>query len=164
VAYSWIVNGGGGRSPTIAVPTGLMMVYDDKALWGVQKKYLLVEKENRPFSDDEESLPDFRKIPRDQVNRSRWTAKLPLRPRAMLKSGDNLVIGGMPTGRQIADPYAAYEGRSKGIILVASAKDGSPFAQYEIASAPVWDGMSAAGGKLFLSTCDGSLRCFAPAK
>jgi len=161
VAYSWIVNGNGRRNPTIAVPTGLMMVYDDHTLWAVQKKYYLVEQENRPFSDDEKFLPDFRSIPRTEVNKSRWRAKLSLRPRAMLKSGDHLVIGGMPAVGSADDPYAAYEGRTSGIILVASTKDGSPVAEYEIDSPAVWDGMSAAGGMLFLSTTDGSVRCFA---
>ncbi len=161
VAYSWIVNGNRKSMPTIAVPTGLMMVYEDHALWGVQQKYQLVEKENRPFSEEEPFLPDFRTIPVEDINKSRWRAKLPLRPRAMLKSGDHLVLGGTPLAGPQDDPYAPYEGRAGGKLVFASISDGSLVTNRELESPVVWDGMAAAGGKLFLSTVDGSLRCFA---
>jgi hypothetical protein len=38
VAYSWIANRPGKRSPTIAVPAGVLMVYEDQAVWGVKRK------------------------------------------------------------------------------------------------------------------------------
>ena len=168
VAYSWIVNRPGGkRRPTIAVPTGVMMVYDENGIWGVRRqgdsngKYSLFRKENTPFLDDDESLPDFRNIPEDQVDKSVWKINLPVRTKAMLKSGDNLLLAVMPVEIPADDPHAAYEGRMGGMIWVASCQDGSKVAEYQLESPVVWDGMAAANGKLFLSTSDGAVHCLA---
>ncbi len=171
VAYSWIANRPGGkRRPTIAVPTGVMMVYDENGIWGVRRqgdsngKYSLFKKENTPFSDDDESLPDFRNISEDQVDKSVWKINLPVRTKAMLKSGNNLFLATMPIEIPADDPHAAYEGRMGGAIRVASCEDGSTVAEYQLDSPAVWDGMAAANGKLFLSTSDGAVLCFGESK
>jgi len=171
VAYSWIANRPGGkRRPTIAVPTGVMMVYDENGIWGVRRqgdsngKYFLFRKENTPFSDDDASLPDFRNVAEDQVDRSVWKINLPVRTRAMLKSGDNLFLGVTPIQIPADDPHAAYEGRMGGSIWVASCEDGTTVAEYKLDSSAVWDGMAAANGKLFLSTSDGAILCFGGSK
>jgi len=171
VAYSWIVNRPGGkRRPTIAVPTGVMMVYDENGIWGVRRqgdsngKYLLFRKENTPFSDDDESLPDFRNIPEDQVDKTVWKINLPVRTKAMLKSGDNLFLGVMPVAIPADDPHAAYEGRMGGMIWVVSCEDGSTVAEYQLDAPVVWDGMAAASGGLFLSTSDGTVLCLGGSK
>lgn len=171
VAYSWIANRPGGkRRPTIAVPTGVMMVYDENGIWGVRRqgdsngKYSLFRKENTPFSDDEESSPDFRNIPEDEVDKSVWKINLPARTKAMLKSGDNLFLAVMPTEIPPDDPHAAYDGRMGGSIWVASCEDGTTVAEYKLDSPAVWDGMAAANGKLFLSTSDGAVLCLGGSK
>jgi outer membrane protein assembly factor BamB len=170
VAYSWIVNRPGKRMPTIAVPTGIMMVYDDHAIWGTRNqgdangKYHLFKSRNRPFSDDEKPLPDFRKIPASKVNQYVWKNDLPVRTTAMLKSGNNLYLGVTPIEIAADDPHAAYEGRSGAVVWVCSEEDGRKVAQYKLESPVVWDGMAAAGEKLFVSTSHGSLVCFAPAR
>ena len=166
VAYSCSVNAGGRRRNSgITVPTGLMMVYDDHAVWGVRRKgtsgtYFLFEKDNTPFSDDEKPSPDFHKISKEEVKTPRWSTKLTVRPRAMLKSGDNLYMGVMPTEVSIDNPYVAYEGRKGGMIWIVSAKDGTKVAQYKINSPVVWDGMAAAAGRLFVCTENGELQCW----
>jgi hypothetical protein len=167
VAYSWIVNRPGRWNPVIAVPTAVMMVFTDRAAWGVQRKgdangkYHLFKKDNKPFAEDEKSLPDFRTIPKDQVNKCVWKIDLPVRTRAMVKAGDNLFMGVMPLAIPDDDPHAAYEGRKGGMIWTVSAKDGSKLADYPLESPVVWDGMAAADEKLFLSTLDGAVLCFA---
>jgi len=170
VAYPWIANRPGTRPQTIAVPTGVIMVYDDRAVWGIQRKgdatgeYFLFQKANKPFSSDEKSLPDFREIPKSETNACIWKEDFPVRTRAMLKSGDNLFLGVMPAEIYEDDPHAAYEGRKGGKIWVASAEDGRQLATYDLAFPVVWDGMAAANERLFLSTCDGCLSCYAGAK
>jgi len=165
VAYSWIVNRPGKRSPTIAVPTGVLMVYDNRAIWGVRRKgdsngmYSLFMKENTPLTDNEESLPDFRKIPRDQMDVCVWTKDIPVRTRAMLKSGEHLFLGVMPVDISEDDPHAAYEGRKGGMVWVVTTRDGSKVAEYEMSAAAVWDGMAAANKHLYISTIDGNVLC-----
>jgi outer membrane protein assembly factor BamB len=167
VAYSWIANRPGRWNPTIAVPTGVLMVYDDQAVWAVRRKgdsngkYSLYKKENTPFLKNEESLPDFRKIPEDQVDLCIWVRDLPVRTRTMLKSGENLFLGVMPVDIPQDDPHAAYEGRRGGMIWVVDARDGGKVAEYEMDAAAVWDGMAAANRRLYISTIDGSIICMA---
>jgi len=169
VAYSWIVNSSGNRWSTTTVPFALMMVYEDHGLWGVRRKgingnYSLFEANNTPFSDREEALPDFSKKSRREKSVPRWTADLPVRPRAMLKSGGRLYLAGMPTEIPDNDPHAAYEGRMGATILIVSASDGSEVANYPIDSPVVWDGLAAAGGRLYLTTTDGKILCMENAK
>jgi hypothetical protein len=58
------------------------------------------------------------------------------------------------------DFVASYEQRLGGVLWLASAKDGRKIAEHQLDAAPAWDGMAAAGGRLFISLKDGSLRCF----
>ena len=170
VAYSWVVNRPGKRMPTIAVPTGVMIVFDEEALWGVRRqgdangRYHLFKKENRPFSEEEKPLPDFRHVPVEEAEQCAWKNEFPVRATALLKSGDRLVLGVMPIEVPPDDPHAAYEGRLGGSVWICSETDGGKLAEYPLPSPVVWDGMAAAGGKLFLSTCDGSVLCYAGAR
>ncbi|MGB2819508.1 MAG: PQQ-binding-like beta-propeller repeat protein, partial [Phycisphaerae bacterium] len=59
------------------------------------------------------------------------------------------------------DPWAAYEGRKGGRLLVISAADGTAKADLQLASPPVLDGLAAARGRLFMSTADGKVTCLA---
>ncbi len=167
VAYSWIVNRPGTREPTIAVPSGLMMVFDNSSVWGVRRKgdaigeYFLFEKKNEPFSERDQSLPDFRKISREKANEYVWKIDLSFHPRAMIKSKGNLFVGGMPLKLSAEDPFASYEGKKGGIVGVISSEDGNVLAEYDLSSPVIWDGMAAANGKLFVVTSDGSIFCFA---
>ena len=167
VSYSWIINRPGRRSTMTAVPTGVLMVYDDRAVWGVKRKggangqYSLFQKENTAFPDEEESLPDFRIIAREQAEACLWIKDLPVRTKAMLKSGEHLFMGILPMDIPQDDPHAAYEGRKGGGIWIVAARDGTKVAEYELDSPTVWDGMAAAKGRLYLSMMDGSVLCLA---
>lgn len=168
VAYSWIVNSadGSGWDVSVSVPTGVMIVFDDEAVWGVQRKeafqaaigeYILYKMENQPFSKDEEPLPDFRPTaPREYL----WRIPLEKRVTAMLKSGEHLFLGVMPTEIPEDDPHSAYEGRMGGEIWVYAASDGAKVARYPLDTGAVWDGMAAANGRLYVSTLDGYLVSF----
>ncbi len=46
-----------------------------------------------------------------------------------------------------------------GVLRAISATDGNQLAQYTLESAPVFDGLSAAKGRLLLSTRDGNITC-----
>jgi outer membrane protein assembly factor BamB len=169
VAYSWIVNRPGKRTPTIAVPTGVLMVYDDRAVWGVRRKgdangqYCLFQKANAPFAEDDPSLPDFRNIPPDKVDRCVWKRDLPVRTKAMLKSGDYLLMGVMAVEIPERDPHAAYENRRGGGLWVVRVQDGECVGKYELDAPVIWDGLAAAHRQLFVVTADGSVACWGPA-
>jgi len=68
---------------------------------------------------------------------------------------DNAVIR-----EKLAEQDAALEGRQGGLLQAISASDGRKLAEYHLESVPVWDGMAAAGGRLYLAMSDGKLLCF----
>jgi len=166
VAYSWIANPLQGRGGwRLDVPYGLLLVFDDQTVWGARRtyrdSYLLFAAENRPFSADEPP-PDFRRSQGKAAPAWKWSVALPIRPRAMLRSGTTLLVGGMPLPADSSDPAdlaAAYAGEKGGLLWAASATDGSALAETALASPPVFDGMAAAAGRLYVATTGGKLVC-----
>ncbi len=169
VAYSWIVNSPKARRRgcATAVPYGVMLVFDDRAVWGIHRqgrangRYTVFQRENRPFSETEPSLPDFRSLPSGADPYPYvWSVEIDRRPRALVKAGDLLFLGTTPTNIQPKAPNAAYEGPSGGAILVLRAEDGARVAEYRLEHPVVWDGMAAANRRLYVSTTDGNLICY----
>lgn len=93
-------------------------------------------------------------------HKARWSRKIPLRVTAMVAAGDTLFVAGTPDVVDPADPWAALEGRGGAVLWSISTSNGQQRAQRELASPPVFDGMAAAHGRLYVSTVDGALRCF----
>ena len=60
-----------------------------------------------------------------------------------------------------AEQVAAMEGKRGGLLWAVSAADGRKLAEYRLDSPPVFDGLVAAGPRLYLSTTDGKVVCFA---
>ncbi|MHC4201746.1 MAG: hypothetical protein ACYSU0_17300, partial [Planctomycetota bacterium] len=163
VAYSWIVWRSVGWGSRLAVPHGLMLAFDDRTVWGVKRTggygYKLFAGENRPFSADEPHLRDFRKASESKSAKINWIVNIAMRPRACVRAGEALVLGGMPVGMDSKDPHAAYEGRKGGLVWVHSAADGKKLAEHELGSPPVWDGMALAGGRVYIATMGGRVVC-----
>ena len=89
-----------------------------------------------------------------------WTRWVPVRVRAMVKAGDVLFAAGPPDVFNPDDPYAAFEGRSGGRLVAVAGADGRPLAEQPLESPPVFDGLIAAGGRLYLVDEAGAVRCF----
>ncbi len=90
----------------------------------------------------------------------RWTQELPLLVRAMVLADETLFLAGPPDGGKLAQLPAALEGRSSGLLQAVSTSDGEKLADYRLDAPPVFDGLVAADGKLYLATMDGSVICF----
>ncbi len=90
-----------------------------------------------------------------------WMQWLPVRIRAMVKAGDTLYVAGAPDVFDPQDPYAAFEGRRGAKLVAVSAKDGKKLSETQLEFPPVFDGMIAAGTRLFASLRDGSIVCLA---
>ena len=78
----------------------------------------------------------------------------------MALAGNTLFLAGAPDVVDPNDPLASFEGRKGGVLCAFSVADGSKLSEISIEALPVWDGMAAAQGKLFLAMQDGSIRCF----
>ena len=88
------------------------------------------------------------------------TKDLPLLVRAMVLAGDRLFAAGSPDIADSQDPHGAWEGRKGGLLGVFAAADGGKqLAEYPLKSPPVWDGMAAARGELYVALSDGTIVC-----
>ncbi len=88
-----------------------------------------------------------------------WEKKVPVLVRAMVLAGNALCISGIPSTGDMEQMEAGIKGKTKGMLFLSSPEDGSVMAKYELESPPVFDGMAAANGKLFISAMNGSMLC-----
>jgi len=83
----------------------------------------------------------------------------PVYPWAMIAANKHLAVAGPPAEVQRDDPWAGFEGRAGGELHLLDCVTGRLVSKVDLDSPPVWDGMAAAGGRLYLSTRDGKLIC-----
>lgn len=89
-----------------------------------------------------------------------WKTWLKLRIRAMVKADDTLFVAGPPDICDEKDPFAAFEGRAGALLCAVAAKDGTQLSEIKLDSPPVFDGLIAADGNLFMCALDGTVTCF----
>ena len=85
---------------------------------------------------------------------SQWSKSVPIQVRAMLLAGEVLFIAGPP----------AKDDNSSPLLLAVSSKDGAELARCPLNAAPVFDGLAAAGGRLYVATMDGNVHCLVERK
>ena len=79
-------------------------------------------------------------------------------------SGEVFLVAGPPDECDADDPAAALEGRRGAILMAVNPNDGKKLFEFKLDAAPVFDGMSAAAGRLYLSAADGQVTCLAAAE
>ena len=89
-----------------------------------------------------------------------WLNVIPVRVRAMVRTGNALFAAGTPDACDPDDPTGALEGRKGAVLMVFDPADGKELSQMKLTSPPVFDGMIAAGTRLYVSTTDGRVICF----
>ena len=127
-----------------------------------------------------ETKPQQTRVPSNRAPASRpvyqWSHQVPILGRAMVLAGDALFVAGPPdvvdteltmlhlsdpqTHAKLAQQTAAFEGRMGGRLQVVSASDGKELTEIELDAPPVFDGMAAAGERLYLATTDGNVICY----
>ena len=106
----------------------------------------------------------------------RWTQALPIFARALVLADGTLFVAGPPdlideeqAYKNIDDPKVqgkiaaqaeAYAGRQKASLWAVSAADGKKLCEHKFEALPMYNGMAAAGSKLFIFCEDGQVRCF----
>jgi outer membrane protein assembly factor BamB len=158
-----------------APKAGQILVFDDETVYGLHvfrrrdrlspaftpgQGYELFadDVENEPVltpkSIDREKGPGF-----SREAEPKWSKDILLAARGMLLAGDKLLLAGAPDVVPEDDPYAAFEGRRGAKLWVVSAADGKKTTEISLEKPPVFDGLIAAGGRLYLSTIDGRVVC-----
>ena len=111
-------------------------------------------------ADNEPAVPEPKGfVPWQRKSPPKWEVQLPLRTRAMVLAGEHLVLAGWPDKAPESDPYGAFEGRLGGELRILSTRDGAEEASHALKTPPVFDGLIAADGKLFMSLADGTVCC-----
>ena len=86
-----------------------------------------------------------------------WTAPVPIRVRAMVLADKVLFVAGPPAD----DGLQRRDERQGAVLMAISAADGKKLAEYTLDASPVFDGLAAARGRLYLAATDGKVICFA---
>ena len=105
-----------------------------------------------------------------------WTKDVPIFARAMVLAGGTLFVAGPPdvvdeqqafsriddpqVRRSLADQEDALNSKKGALLLTVSTADGKKLAQYDLVNPPVFDGMAAAAGRLYIATTNGEVLCF----
>ncbi len=89
-----------------------------------------------------------------------WMNNVPVRVRAMVGTAKALFAAGPPDVCEPDDPAGALEGRKGGVLTALDPAGGAKRFECRLDAPPVFDGLSAARGRLFLSAVDGSVTCF----
>jgi len=88
-----------------------------------------------------------------------WSDWKDIRVQAMVGTRDALFVMGPPDVLDSANPYAAFDGDLGSTIQAVSKADGTQLLQMQTESQPVFDGMIAADGKLFVVLENGKVIC-----
>lgn len=104
-----------------------------------------------------------------------WTNDLPLFARAMVLANDTLFVAGpadmvdeeqvlrqineAEVTAKLAEQTAAFEGKKGALLWAVSTSSGEKQTELKLDAPPVFDGLAAAQGRLYLSTSDGKLIC-----
>jgi outer membrane protein assembly factor BamB len=167
-----------------AAPAGKILVFDEDKLYGFGRKpkyyRWTTPIEHHLFAADKlpppESLsPENKPGESDFLVQHHWTKDLPLLPRALVLADGTLFMAGpedlideeqalkqidVPAVQeQLSEQAAAFAGQRGGLLWAVSAADSRTLGELRLESPPVFDGMAAADGRLYLSTQAGTVVC-----
>jgi hypothetical protein len=117
--------------------------------------------------------------PKEVTFAYQWHKDVPLNVRAMVLCGPTLFVAGPPRFDEsatyaflnsrptdesklpplLADAQASVEGKQGALLWAVNKSDGKKLAACTLDSPPVFDGLIAAGGRLYLSTVAGRVVC-----
>ena len=86
-----------------------------------------------------------------------WQKYLPVRIEAMALTRDVLFAAGPPDVFDAQDPLGTFEGRQGGVLAALDPRTGKRLFEEHLSSPPRFDGLAAAGRRVFLVTRDGEL-------
>lgn len=81
-------------------------------------------------------------------------------PWTMVVGGDLLAVAGSHGEIDQDDPWGIFEGRGGGELRILNPDTGDTVGQLSLDAQPIWNGMAAAGGNLFVAMEDRSVRCY----
>lgn len=165
------------RLSRVLFPSGRILVEDDDTIYGFgQNHYANMPKmRTQPggtfalFACPKSASVGLDKTAREYLKlaragkhqvRFKWWKKIPIYAWAMVKTDDVLFVAGPRGGSSV--PQEALDGKAPGMLLSVSPSDGAVLSETQLPAMPVWDGMAAAGGNIYITLVDGSAVCLRP--
>jgi outer membrane protein assembly factor BamB len=139
---------------------GTMANYGQLIVHNADRTYIVRMFHNRKLLDPKNFFTPGKDGYRIIAGLDGWQKDIPVRVRAMVAAGPQLILAGPPDVVGGKDPLGAFEGRKGGIIQTLATEDGKQIAEYKLDSPPIFNGIAAANGRLYLVTVDGKIRCF----
>ncbi len=90
-------------------------------------------------------------------NQHLWNCELPIQFRALVLAGETLFAAGWRDTVRLSDEQQGIP--DKPMLLVIDATSGKTLAEHSLPARPVFDGMAAAHGKLYLALQGGTILC-----
>ena len=145
------------------------------------------------FAHDRKTLRTAKQIPRNSIPKSfedAWGQDIPLIVRAMVLADQTLFIAGprdkvddeklhtawkkrlkgredsslFDLDKAIADQEASWDGKKGAVLWAINAADGKKLSELALETVPIFDGMIAVAGRLYLANTDGTVVCFSGSK
>jgi outer membrane protein assembly factor BamB len=80
----------------------------------------------------------------------------------MVATDGLLFVAGPPDVVDPKDPLGAFEGRKGGVLLAIDRANGKGVWEYTLPAPPVFNGLAAAAGRLYVAMQGGTIACFGP--
>jgi len=154
-------------------PSGRILVTDQATVFGYGRKRVSGNSLQgyHLFRSDKQVQPIEKKIRNNNLALSKyqrparvkyhWTREVPLVVRAMLLAGDVVFAAGpVMTQPGIGGDEPTFDANSPAVLMAFGAEDGQDLSRCELSTQPVFDGMAAAYGRLYLAGTDGSVHCY----
>jgi len=181
---------GGWASAANKVPAGRILCFDEDRLYGYGRKAVasgaaghkldayhlfaapkvLMSTKPTPKKPKGRGAKTAEPAPKHETGV--WSDDESLVVRAMVLTSDTLIVAGPPDlGRKESallafqnesEALAAFRGEKGVFLRVVSRTDGKTLSQYKLAAMPVFDGMSAAAGRVYMALKDGTVQCWGP--
>jgi len=90
----------------------------------------------------------------------KWQTAVPVRVNSLVLTKNALVCAGTPSSDDPGQFLKGFEGKLGGQLQVRDPQSGELLCEHALPSSPVWDGMAAANGSLFISMKNGDVQCF----
>jgi len=181
----WNSGSGGYFRAGRVTPAGRPMVFDEKTVysygrrpefykWSTALEYMLYAADRQPKLVKE---PPDKERPRiGSTPPIHWkTEDIPVLVRGMVLSNGTLFLAGAPdllderetlktfeseeTQKLLARQAAALTGSEGSVLWAVSAADGKKLSELKLDALPVFDGLIAAGERLYMATADGRVIC-----
>ena len=138
-----------------------LLVHDEKAAYGVRMFDSLRGLDpNVYFTPGERGYLLFAS---DKAQgRQTWAERIRVRINAMVVTENLLFVAGPPDVVDPEDPLGAFEGRKGGVLAAMDRSNGQKVWEYMLDAPPVFDGLAAAAGRLYVALRDGRMACFGP--